>query len=71
MSERIHTKLIHEGRYAAEIDVELIDTDDGWSPYLSLEAAQSIDEVRKALRESDIKRASQLAHVYQLTPVSA
>lgn len=43
MKRRAHTKLIHEGQYAAEIDVELIDTDNGWSPYLSLEDAQKLD----------------------------
>ena len=37
---RRQLKLIHEGQYAAEVEVELIyDDDDGWSPYLSLEDA--------------------------------
>ena len=36
-------ELIHEGRYAAEIPVELIEDDTGWSPYLSLEDAKKID----------------------------
>jgi hypothetical protein len=34
MRKRRHTKLVHERRYVAE--VELIETDEGWSPYLSL-----------------------------------
>ena len=71
MTRRLYTKLIHEGQYAAEVEVELIDTDEGWSPYLSLEDAQKLDEVRKALRQSNLKRASQLARVFQLTPVNA
>jgi len=29
-------KLIHQGRYAAEVPIELIEDDTGWSPYLSL-----------------------------------
>ena len=33
---RTTIKLIHEGRYAAEVPVELIEDDTGWSPYLSL-----------------------------------
>lgn len=70
MKRRAHTKLIHEGQYAAEIDVELIDTDNGWSPYLSLGDAQKLDEVRKALRRGDIKQASRLARVYQLMPIT-
>lgn len=71
MNRRRHTKLIHEGQYAAEVEVELIDTDEGWSPYLSLGDAQKLDEVRKALRRGDLKHASQLARVFHLTPVHA
>jgi hypothetical protein len=71
MSKRLHTKLIHEGQYAAEVEVTLIETDEGWSPYLSLEDAQKLDTVRKALRRGDLKQASQLARVFQLTPVHA
>ena len=50
MSKRLHTKLIHEGQYAAEVEVTLIQTEEGWSPYLSLADAQKLDAVRKALR---------------------
>jgi hypothetical protein len=71
MTKHPHMKLIREGHYAAEVEVELIDTEEGWSPYLSLEDAERLDEVRKALRRGDLKRASQLARVFQLTPVSA
>jgi len=69
MNRRRHTKLVHEGQYAAEVDVELIDTDTGWSPYLSLPDARRLDEVRKALQSGDLKRASQLARVFQLLPI--
>jgi hypothetical protein len=71
MSSRLHTKLIHEGQYAAEVEVEVIEADEGWSPYLSLADAQKLDAVRKALRRSDLKQASQLARVFQLTLVHA
>lgn len=71
MSGRFHTKLIHEGQYAAEVEVELIDTEEGWAPYLSLQDAQKLDAVRKTLRRGDLKQASQLARVFQLTPVHA
>jgi hypothetical protein len=70
MSSHHHTKLVHEGRYAAKVEVDLIDTDTGWSPYLSLPDAQKLDEVRKALRGGDLRRASQLARVFQLLPVN-
>lgn len=69
MSNRLHTKLLHEGKYAAEVEVELIETDEGWSPYLSLADARKLDAVRQALRRGDLKQASQLARVFQLTPV--
>jgi hypothetical protein len=71
MSNRQHTKLIHEGRYAAEVEVTLIETEEGWSPYLSLKDAQKLDAVRKALRRGDLKQASQLGRVFELTPVHA
>jgi len=69
VTKRRHTKLIHEGQYAAEVDVHLIESDEGWSPYLSLEDAEKLDEVRKALLQEDLKRAAQLARVFELTPV--
>jgi hypothetical protein len=37
--KRRHTKLIHVGRYGAELDIQLI-ADGGWSPYISLEDAK-------------------------------
>jgi hypothetical protein len=70
MKKRHHTKLVHEGQYVATVDIELIDTDEGWSPYLSLDDALKLDDVRDALRRGDVKAASQLADVYTLTPVA-
>lgn len=70
MNKRRHTKLIREGPYAAEVDVELIEADDGWSPYLSLDDARKLDAVREALRRGDIQAASRNARVFSLTPVS-
>ena len=70
MKRRRRTKLVHEGKYVAEVDVELIETDEGWSPYLSLEDAYKLDDVRDALRRGDIEAATRLARVFELTPVS-
>lgn len=67
----LHRKLVHEGEYAAEVDVELIETEDAWSPYLSLDDARKLDMVREALRRGDIGAASKVARVYHLTPVSS
>jgi len=65
-----HTKRVHEGRYVAEVDVELMVTDEDWSPYLSLEDAYKLDDVREALRRGDVEAAAKLARVFTLTPVS-
>lgn len=70
MNSRAKKKLIHEGAYVAEVDIEVLDSDTGWSPYLSLEDAYKIDEVRTALRRGDIKGASRLARVFTLGPVA-
>ena len=63
-------KLIHEGDYAAEVEVDLIESEEGWSPYLTLDDAEKLDEVREALRRRDIRGASRLARVFYLTPVA-
>jgi len=70
METRHHQKLVHEGDYAAEVDVELVEADQPWAPYLSLEDAYKLDDVRMALRGRDIRKASRLARVFTLTPVA-
>lgn len=70
MNTRHQTKLVHEGQYVAEVEVNLIDTEDGWSPYLSLDDAYRLDDVREALRRGDLAKAGQKAKVFTLTPVA-
>jgi len=69
MKARRHTKFVREGSYAAEVEVELLEEDNGWSPYLSLDDARKLDDVREALRRGDIDAASRLGRVFSLTPV--
>lgn len=69
MSEKHHLKLIHEGDYVAEIEVSLSHAPEGWEPYLSVEDARRLDDVRAALKKGDIKAATRLAKVYSLSPV--
>ena len=69
MRRKRRAKLVHEGDYVAEVDVELIKTDEGWSPYLSLEDAYKLDDVRDALRRGEVREAMKFARVYKLTPV--
>lgn len=70
MIEKITTKLVHEGDLAAEVDVALIITEDEWAPYLSLEDAYKLDDVRDALRRGDVDAASRLGRVFRLVPLA-
>ena len=72
MKKRCRTKLVHEGQYIAEVEVEveLIEAVDEWSPYISLEDAYKLDDVRESLRQGNVKAASQHGKVYTLTPVA-
>jgi hypothetical protein len=64
-------EFIHEGKYAAEVPVVLIEDDTAWSPYLSIEDAMKLDAVREALKAGDIATAAKHGRVFELTPVSA
>ena len=44
MNNKHLTKLVREGQYIAEVEIELIDSGEGWSPYLSIEDAYKLDE---------------------------
>jgi hypothetical protein len=68
MSRRI--KLIHEGRYVAEVPVDLIEDESGWSPYLSMNDALKLDTVRDALHRGDITGAAPHGRVFELVPVT-
>ena len=70
MNKRHQAKMIHEGQYVAEVDVEMIETDESWSPYLSVEDAYRLDDVREALRRGDIRAAARQARVFSLTPIA-
>jgi len=70
LRKRLHKKLIHEGKYVAEVGIELFDDEGGWSPYLSLDDARKLDTVRKALRRGDIKSAGRLARIFTLKAVA-
>ncbi len=70
MTTRTQKKLVHEANYVAEVVVELIESENGWSPCLSLDDAYRLDDVRSALRRGDVKAAAKVSQVYSLTPVS-
>lgn len=64
------TKYVHAGRYVAEVEVELIVSDDEWAPYLSVEDASRLDDVREALQREDMESASRYGRIYKLEPIS-
>ncbi|MBS0153011.1 MAG: hypothetical protein JSS38_00305 [Nitrospira sp.] len=70
MRKQRRKKLIHEGRYLAEVEVELLVTDDEWSPYLSVEDAYKLDDVREALKNGDTAAAARFGRVFSLTPIA-
>ena len=72
MNSKPTRRLVREGEFVAEVDVDLIDAEGGWAPYLSLADAYRLDDVREALRAGDTSRASRLAsRLYRLTPLTA
>ena len=70
MIKRTRVKYVHVGKYVAEVDVELLDDETEWSPYLSIEDAYKLDDVRDALRRGDLTAAAKLARVFALQPVA-
>ena len=69
MRRRSGIKFVREGEYAADVPVEFIEDETGWSPYLLPEDAYKLDDVRKALRAGDLESAGRFARVFRLEPV--
>ncbi len=61
MYSRSHTKMVHEGKYVAEVEVKLINTADD----------VKLDTVREALKQGDIIMAKKYSKVYKLSEVAA
>jgi hypothetical protein len=70
MKVKKKTKYIHAGRYVAEIEVDLIQSEDEWAPYLSVEDATKLDDVREALQKEDLESASRYGRIYRLEPIN-
>ena len=69
MKRRKKIKYVHEGQYVAEVEVELMEGETGWSPYLNVEDTYKLDDVRDALRNGDLKSATKYGRNYELRPV--
>lgn len=70
MNSKSATKLVREGNFIAEVEVELLDDGTGWAPYLSAADVRKLDDVRACLSRRDLKAAAKLAKVYELTPIT-
>jgi len=68
---RKSVQMIHEGKFAAEVSIDLIEDETGWSPYVSADDVRKLDRVRLALRRGDVASAAREAQVYELLPISA
>jgi hypothetical protein len=70
MNLRKRIKYVHEAGYMAEVEVVLIEDATGWSPYLSVEDAYRLDDVKDALRRGDLESASRHGRIYEVRLVA-
>ena len=71
MRNKKTVELIHEGRFAAEVEIELHYSDESWSPTMSGADALKLEAVRGALRSGDVREAAKHGRVFEMTPVVA
>ena len=62
--------MIHEGRYAAEIEVGYEEGETPWGRTMVTEDVFKTDRVRLALRRGDVKAAAKEAKVFELLPLA-
>jgi len=63
MPNKNATKIVYERSFSAEIPIELIEAEDAWPPYLSVQDATKVDAVRKALRGGDVVTAGKYGRI--------
>jgi hypothetical protein len=61
-------RFVREGKYFAEVAVDIITDEMGWSPSLTREGAEKLERVRDALRAGET--AQQYAKVYKATLIA-
>ena len=59
-------EFVQAGAYAAEVPVELIEDELGWSPRMSLADAEKLETVRLALKRGDIAAAARHGRIFEL-----
>lgn len=70
-STRKTIKHIHEGHWAADVEITLHYDLPGWDATIDLPDVKKLDRVRRALRAGDVKTAAKEATVFELHPVAA
>ena len=63
------TNLIHEGKYAARVEITHHYDGSGWEPAIDAEDIEKLECVRAALRAGDVAAAAKEAKVFELVPV--
>ena len=66
--DQTKTPFIHEGRYAAEIEVQIVNNDSPWSPVVAKEDVFKTDRLRLALRRGDVAAVAKEAKVFEMLP---
>ena len=70
MKKRLHKKLVHEGPYVAEVEVELIERRRGLVTLFVTQGREQIGRRTHGSRRGDLASAARLSRVYSLTPVA-
>lgn len=70
MVQHRKVKYVHVGQYAVAVEVTLLEDNSSWSPYMSLQDAYKLDDVREALQRGDLMAAGKHGRVYELQPVT-
>ncbi len=68
MHNRKHVKFVHKGKYVAEVEIEIINDENGWSSYINLDDALKLDTIRE-FRDGKISQAKKYAKVYIMKPI--
>ena len=63
------TSLIHEGKYAARVEITHHYDGSGWDPTIDVEDVRKLERVRAALRAGDVAAAAKEAKVFELVPL--
>ena len=63
-------KHLREGRYAADVEIELRYGESPWDPTIGPADIEKLDRVTRALRRGDVKTAAKEAKVFELLPLA-